>query len=103
MDRVPENKNAGDARGTSGIGTLAPSFQYDSTHPPEPLLKALLHNDCTGKVPVDKFLIRDGVGGGVTLPPPRRARLARVPNQKKFQKFWFRPPETTSFVAGVTF
>ena len=25
---------------------------YESTQPPEPLLNALLHNDCTGKVPV---------------------------------------------------
>jgi len=52
---VPENNNAGDARGTSGIAT---SFHqgYESTQPPEPLLNALLHNDCTGKVPVDKLM-----------------------------------------------
>ena len=55
---VPENKNARDALGTSGIGTLAASFHqgYESTQPPEPLLKALLHSDCTGKVPVDKVM-----------------------------------------------
>src|SRR5215470_9057106 len=29
---------------------------YESTQPPEPLLDALLHNDCTGKVPVDKVM-----------------------------------------------
>src|SRR5262245_3105855 len=29
---------------------------YESTHPPEPSLNALLHNDCTGKVPVDKLM-----------------------------------------------
>jgi len=50
-----KTKNAGDARGTSGIGTLGASFHqgYESTQPPEPVLNALLHNDCTGKVPVD--------------------------------------------------
>src|SRR5215472_17485538 len=52
------NNNAGDARGTSGIATLNTSFHqgYESTQPPEPLLNALLHNDCTGKVPVDKLM-----------------------------------------------
>src|SRR5437016_2999980 len=29
---------------------------YESTHPPEPLLNALLHSDCTAKVPVDKAM-----------------------------------------------
>src|SRR6266480_1771984 len=54
---APEDKNAGDARGTSGTGTLASFHQgYASTQPPEPLLNALLHNDCTGKVPVDKVM-----------------------------------------------
>src|SRR5579864_141172 len=52
------NKNAGDARGTSGFGTLTASFHqgYESTQPPEPLLNALLHNDCTGNFPVDKVM-----------------------------------------------
>src|SRR2546429_6702638 len=27
---------------------------YESTHPPEPLLNALLHSDCTAKVPVEQ-------------------------------------------------
>ena len=55
---VPENNNAGDARDISGIATLNTSFHqgYESTHPPEPLLNALLHNDCTEKVPVDKVM-----------------------------------------------
>src|SRR5215469_6185139 len=48
-----KGKNAGDGCSTSGIGTLTARFHqgYESTHPPEPLLNALLHNDCTGKVP----------------------------------------------------
>ena len=40
------------------LGTLtAVAYQgYESTQPPESLLNALLHNDCTGKVPVDKVM-----------------------------------------------
>ena len=51
-------KNAGDTRGTSGMGTLSASFHqgYESTQPPEPLLNALLHNDCTWNLPVDKVM-----------------------------------------------
>src|SRR5215469_10334768 len=52
-----KDKNTGDTRGTSGIRTLTVRFHqgYESTQPPEALLNALLHNDCTGKVaPVDK-------------------------------------------------
>ena len=40
------------------FGTLtAIAYQgYESTQPPESLLNALLHNDCTGNVPVDKVM-----------------------------------------------
>jgi hypothetical protein len=34
-------------------------YGYDSTQPPAPLLKALLHKDCTGKVPVDNETFAD--------------------------------------------
>ena len=30
-----------------------------STHPPAPLLKALLHSDCTGNVPVESVVLAD--------------------------------------------
>jgi hypothetical protein len=55
---LPEDKNDAHAHGTSGIGTVAAvAYQgYESTQPPESLLNALLHNDCTGKVPVDKVM-----------------------------------------------
>jgi hypothetical protein len=36
------------------------SGQQDKTHPPASLLKALLHSDCTGKVPVDSLICADG-------------------------------------------
>ena len=51
---LPEDQNAGDARSISGVRMLTASIHqgYESTQPPEPLLNALLHNDCTAKVPV---------------------------------------------------
>src|SRR5215469_15937272 len=45
-------------RATPALGTPKAAFHqgYESTQPPEPPLNALLHNDCTGKVPVVKVM-----------------------------------------------
>src|SRR5215469_16044656 len=36
-----------------------PFHQNESTHPPELLLNALLHSDCTGKIPVENVTSAD--------------------------------------------
>ncbi len=43
-------------RPLSGDVNFGNSTQYESTQPPVWLLKALLHNDCTAKVPVDSVM-----------------------------------------------
>src|SRR5215469_5180812 len=52
-----EDKNTGETRAASLVYAHASFHQgYESTQPPESPLNALLNNDCTGKVPVDKVM-----------------------------------------------
>src|SRR5215472_15362068 len=52
-----EDKNTGDTPAASPVNAHASFHQgYESTQPPESPLNALLHNDCTGNVPVDTVM-----------------------------------------------
>ena len=44
--------------------TVNVSYGYESTQPPAWLLKALLHRNCTGKVPVESLTSADALTGG---------------------------------------
>src|SRR5260370_2686567 len=62
LSAVAEDENTGDARGTSGISTLTAPWHhqgYETTQPPEPLLKALLQRDCTANVPVEREMFAE--------------------------------------------
>ena len=63
---IPVRRGRGERGTGDGDCSLSPSpvpwpprDQNDKTQPPLPLLKALLHSDCTGNVPVLNVVLAD--------------------------------------------